>query len=544
MAYVNDHGRPEIIPNGDGQLTTASVVYFFDHDEWVVGEEAVKMIIVDSGNVARYFKRRMGQDGADLQFYGRSYSPMDLQSILLTKLREDAVDLLGSDVKDAVITVPAHFNSAQRAATREAGTRAGLNVCSVLNEPTAAAVAFGLDRVGQDQRFLVFDLGGGTFDVTVMQITGNRLTTIATAGEPNLGGVNWDERLVGGMVTTFHRQFGIDLREHRVAFQELYERCVLAKISLSTKDQAVVPVHCQGKRTVVKITRSRYEKMCADLVDRCGATTDSAIKKARVVPADLHDILMVGGSTRMPMVHQLIRDRFGREPNVHTNPDHTVAYGAALAGVYRHRPSHPALQQIAARPKPRPQATGALPRPQPTQSAVSDKPRGARIGLADGGHIAEQMLLQPSRSLPRFEIQERTGVTLGIVVLDRDHQEQVVPLIAEGTILPAIKRGRFVYAFDGMTAVRVEVTEGSGNNRSDVNVVGKVELTGLPPRPKGTPLEVIYEYGQDQILRVGVIDVETGAEKHGTIRFAGGAKSLPPFVPPPRFRTGSPDAGT
>ena len=250
MAYVNRYGKPEIVTNAEGHRTTPSVVHFYDSDGCVVGEEAVKMVVVDPHNVVRFIKRHMGEEHFRLDFFGHDYTPQEISALVLKKLKEDAEELLGMDIHDAVVTVPAYFNSAQRGATAEAGKVAGLNVLSIINEPTAAAIAYGLDRIGDNRKLLVFDLGGGTFDVTVMEIRGTRLTTIASDGNAELGGKDWDDRLLNYVAEEFAAEHGLDPRDDASPYQELYERCLQAKISLSTKDRAVIPVNYRGKRMV------------------------------------------------------------------------------------------------------------------------------------------------------------------------------------------------------------------------------------------------------------------------------------------------------
>jgi molecular chaperone DnaK len=547
MSYVNLYGKPEIIANAEGHATTASVVHFYDEDAVVVGEEAVKMVVIDPSNVVRFIKRNMGEEDFALEFFGKSFTPQEVSALILRKLKEDAEEMLGVTITDAVVTVPAYFNSAQRGATSEAGAIAGLNVLSIINEPTAAAIAYGLDRIGGQRKLLVFDLGGGTFDVTVMEIKGTKLTTIASDGNAELGGKDWDDCLLNHVAHVFEEKFGLDPRDEPAPYQELYERVLHAKISLSNKDKAVIPVNFRGKRMVVNITRDQFEILTQHLVQQCEDTANIVLEKARLGWHELDDVLLVGGSTRMPMVRDLLKTLSGRDPADGVNPDECVALGAALAGVFRHRPNHPALlskrQAMADRarelkrvatspleaPPPRKHLLGAhrpVPAPAPAlRPAPPSRPGALAIGLPDGGPgVANLAADQPAgpMGLPDVAIQDATTHPLGIVVLDRNREERVVELIPEGTHLPHEFRGRFAYAYENMTAVRVEVTEGTGHHRDEVTVIGRVELTGLPPRPRGTPIEVIYSYDVDQILQVDVIDVETGHSRHVSIQFTGG----------------------
>src|SRR5262245_35717433 len=306
MAIVTEFGKPEIIANSEGFPTTPSVVHFYDEDACVVGEEAVKMVVIDPENVVRFVKRHMGEEDFTLDFFGRSYTPQEISALILRKLKEDAEELLGREIRDAVVTVPAYFHSAQRGATAEAGTIAGLNVLSIINEPTAAAIAYGLDRIGGQRKLLVLDLGGGTFDVTVMEIKGTKLSTIASDGNAELGGKDWDDRLLDYVAQEFFDKYQIDPRDDPAPYQELYERVLHAKISLSTKDKAVIPVNHRGHRLAVKVDRELFEDLTKDLVQQCEDTSTLVLEKAALKWPDIDDVLLVGGSTRMPMVRNML----------------------------------------------------------------------------------------------------------------------------------------------------------------------------------------------------------------------------------------------
>lgn len=517
MAVVDRFGKPVIVTNAEGQPTTASVVHFYDREACVVGEEAVKMVVVDPANVVRFIKRSMGEPDFSLEFFSHSYTPQEMSAIILKKMRDDAEEALGQPVTDAVITVPAYFNSAQRGATAEAGSIAGLNVLSIINEPTAAAIAYGLERLGGNKRLLVFDLGGGTFDVTIMEIRGISFRTIASDGNAELGGKDWDDRLLNHVAEQFADRFGLDPRDDPQPYQELYERCLHAKISLSTKPKAVIPVNFRGHRMVVTVTRDEFERMTQDLVEQCADTCDLVLDKAGMKWADLDEVLLVGGSTRMPMIRDTLRRLAGRVEAAGVNPEECVALGAALAGVLRHRPDHPALvphRQALARRARDLRRGGSLPPPPDTEARPDPTTPDARRGVVDaatappptaGGREGGMGYL----GLPPVKITDVTSHPLGIVVLDRSLNERVVTLIPEATALPCEKKGRFAYAYDNMTAVRVEVTEGTGTRREDVKVIGEVVLEDLPPRPKGTPIEVVYRYGLNQILEIDIVDLQT-----------------------------------
>jgi molecular chaperone DnaK (HSP70) len=320
-----------------------------------------------------------------------------------------------------------------------------------------------------------------------------------------------------------------------------------AKISLSTKDKAVIPVNHRGHRLAVKVDRELFEDLTKDLVQQCEDTSNLVLEKAGMAWSELDDVLLVGGSTRMPMIRNMLIRLSNKEPVAGVNPDECVALGAALAGVFRHRPDHPALKE---KREERETRAKTVKREIADNRAPAREPRGAVIGLAYGGHVAEEAVRAareaseaaeaaasgdgfPETSpevateidrdgLPAVAIEDVTTHPLGIIVLDKNRQERVVELIPERTRLPYEYKGRFAYAYENMTAVRVEVTEGAGGSRDEVTVIGKVELTGLPPRPRGTPIEVLYRYGVDQILKVQVVDVESGVSREVAIRFAGG----------------------
>ena len=513
MAVVDRFGKAAIIPNGEGHSITPSVIHFYDSEACVVGEEAVKMVVVDPSNVVRFIKRAMGEQDFALEFFGRAYTPQELSALILRKLKEDAEEVLGTEIADAVITVPAYFNSAQRGATAEAGQIAGMNVLSIINEPTAAAIAYGLDRLGGHRRLMVFDLGGGTFDVTLMEIDGISFRTIASDGNAELGGKDWDDRLLNYVAEQFLERFGLDPRDDAQPYQELYERCLQAKISLSTKPRAVIPVNFRGNRMVVNVTREEFEAMSADLVEQCSETCALVLQKGQMTWSDLDEVLLVGGSTRMPMVRDMLRALSGDKVAPGVSPEESVALGAALAGVLRHRPRHPALlaqrELLARRARQISRAEGAeqqsVPPAEPAAPPEPERPDApASPGLAP------------------VQVTDATSHPLGVVVLDRDLRERVASLIPEATPLPCERKGRFAYAYDGMTAVRVTVTEGVGESRDEVEVIGDVVLENLPSRPRGTPIDVIYRYTVNQILEVDVKDVETGAIHRARMDLKGG----------------------
>jgi molecular chaperone DnaK len=480
MAVIDQFGKSTIVPNADGHPTTPSVVHFYEPGACVVGEEAVKSVVADPANSIQFVKRLMGDD-IKMEFHGEEYTPQAISALILKKLKTDAEEALGHPVSNAVITVPAYFNSAQRAATAEAGRLAGLNVLSMINEPTAAAIAHGLEKFGDERRVMVFDLGGGTFDVTIMDIGGITFKTVASDGNAELGGKDWDDRLVNHVAEAFAASHDIDPRDDPQPYQELYERCLAAKLALTTKPKAVVPVNYMGKREAITITRETFESITEDLVGQCEDTANMLLAGQDIGWSDIDEVLLVGGSTQMPMIRTMV-ERLAKDANFPgVSPDEGVAVGANLAGVLRHQPKHPALKSV--------------------RAALKDRARAKKAG-ATAPTPAPQ-------GIPKVEIQDACTHPLGVIALDSDLNEMVVTIIEKTTPVPAECHGRFAYAYDGMTAVQVEVTEGAGSNRDEVFVVGAIVLEDLPPRPRGTPIDVIYRYNVNQILEVDVVDVET-----------------------------------
>jgi molecular chaperone DnaK len=492
MAVLNQFGKSTIVANADGHPTTPSVVHFYEPGACVVGEEAVKSVVADPPNSIRFVKRLMGED-ITMAFYGEEYTPQAISALILKKLKGDAEEALGQEIEDAVITVPAYFNSAQRAATAEAGRLAGLNVLSMINEPTAAAIAHGLEKFGDERRVLVFDLGGGTFDVTVMDIGGITFKTVASDGNAELGGKDWDDRLVNHVAETFAERHGIDPRDDPQPFQELYERCLAAKLALSTKPKAVIPVNYQGKREAITVTRETFEEITDDLVAQCKDTTNLLLESQGLSWDDIDEVLLVGGSTKMPMIREMVEGLAENAVFPGISPDESVAVGANLAGVLRHQPKHPALKSV--------------------RQALKDRASGKKKPLPAEAPAKE--------SIPSVEIQDACTHPLGVIALDGELNEMIVTIIDKATPVPAERKGRFAYAYDGMTAVQVEVTEGAGSNRDEVFVVGQIILDDLPPRPRGTPIDVVYRYNMNQILEVDVVDVETKTAQSARLHLLG-----------------------
>lgn len=479
-AWVDEQGEAHVVPSAEGRLVTPSVLHFPDADTCIVGDHALRMVVADASNIVRFVKQTMGIEAHTLPIHGTGRSPQELSAIILRKLKRDAEAHLGCECRRAVITVPAYFNGAQRAATQEAGLLAGFEVLSIVNEPTAAAIAHSIATLGRTQRVMVFDLGGGTFDVTLMDVDGPTLRTRISDGNAELGGKDWDERLVELVAQRAADDLGADPRATPSGAQELYERCVAAKIQLSTRPRASIPVRAGDARTTVQVTREEFEEATAPLVAQCAATCRHVLERAGLGWEDVDDVLLVGGSTRMPMVRAMLEQQRGHPPLDTLDAETCVAAGAAYAAVLRHRPDHPAVSVLRARMAGRP--------------AAIDAP---------------------------IRVVDASTHTLGVVVFDAQGRECIKAIVPAATPLPCEHRARLAYAHDGMTSVRVEVTEGEGSVRDEVTIVGRVILDNLRPRPRGTPIDVTYRFGEDAMLEVSVTDVETGIEERAHVALAG-----------------------
>jgi molecular chaperone DnaK len=492
IAYIDEFDKPVVITNQENKPITPSVVNFYDQDTFVVGDEAVNRMIADKENTVGFIKRRMGDAEFKLNIHGKLYTPQEISALILKKLRRDAEIYfqnqgLEVEVKDAVITVPAYFGMEQRGATKEAGELAGLNVLMIINEPTAAALAFGINKLGKDQTVFVFDLGGGTFDVTILEIKGNEINMIASDGDPELGGKDWDDVLVTCCSKAFKEKYGEDPQDDPNSYQELYERVLKGKISLSKLPKTQIQVSHIGKRDNIEITREKFEDLSKDLLAQCRSLSERVLEKANKNWSDIDTVLLVGGCTYMPMVRQMVKSISAKEPSTDVNPDQCVAIGAAYQARYR---------------------------------VVEEEV--LKVKEKKGEKEAEKLKKTLLGSLPDIRVTECVAKSLGIIVLDDNGKEIVVEMIAEQTEIPSRIEGDFGYAYDNQTAIRAEVTEGKGNVRDEVSVVGELLLEKLPPRRKGTPIKVIYIYNRDKTLDIEVIDVETGKKGQGKVALGGG----------------------
>ena len=460
VVAVLEAGDPVVIPNAEGSRTTPSVVAFSKAGEVLVGEVAKRQAITNPDRTFRSIKRHMGESWKSDDVDGKRYTPQEISARILMKLKRDAEAYLGDTVNQAVITVPAYFDDAQRTATKEAGTIAGLEVLRIINEPTAAALAYGLDKGSQDETVLVFDLGGGTFDVSVLEIGDGVFEVKSTHGDTNLGGDDWDQRVIDWLVTQFKNAQGVDLAADRMAIQRLKEAAEKAKIELSQVQSTQInlpfitanangPLHLDET-----LTRAKFQEMTSDLIERCRIPFEQALKDASVSKGDLHHVILVGGSTRMPAVVELVQSLTGKEPNKSVNPDEVVAVGAAVqAGVLR-------------------------------------------------GDVKDVLLL------------DVTPLSLGI----ETKGGVMTKLIERNTTIPTKKTEVFTTAEDMQPSVEIHVLQGEREMASYNKTLGKFQLVELPPAPRGVPqIEVTFDIDANGIVHVSAKDRATNREQSMTI---------------------------
>jgi len=461
IAHVNEHGVPEMIENAEGQRTTPSAV-LFDGDEIIVGSYAKENAVVYPGQVAEHVKRHMGDKLYHFEYRGRKYSASEISSFILNKLKKDAEEKLGESIEDVVITVPAYFGDTQRRATIEAGEMAGLRVTQLINEPTAAAYSYGLHQLGKDQRVLVFDLGGGTFDVTVIEILGDRIEVKATNGDHQLGGTDWDETLIRYVADKFESMYGISPYIDEEDYQALKEKTLSAKISLSNLPRVNIIYGCKGKTIKEEITRERFEEIASRLVDQCRMLTELVLREANYKKTQIDVVLLAGGATRMPSVVTMLREYFGKEPNKSLNPDQCVALGAAV------------------------------------KAALLKKERWALPGEREVWGLPSKM-----------EDINVTSHSFGLAVLKEGELVNSI-IIPKNTPYPKEKsRSDYVTSYDNQETLDIYVLEGEAEDPRDCELVGSYQIYDIPKRSAGeTRLKVTYRYNENQIVEVKAIDLK------------------------------------
>jgi len=471
IAYLNEQlGKAEIIPNKESERITPSVVMFED-ESVIVGRIARDAAVAESDRVVEFVKREMGKSLEDFSFElnGKNFSAETISAFILKKLKNDAEDYLGRPITDAVITVPAYFNDAERNATKNAGTIAGLNVIRIINEPVAAALAYGLDKLGKDQTVFVFDLGGGTFDVTIIKIEGNNINMIATNGDHRLGGKDWDDAIIGYVSEKFQQEHGLDPLDDRQAYQDLQNRAVQAKITLTQRPKAKIFCTYAGKMLTIELTREKFEELTSVLVERCRSLSEYVLEEVKLSWNDIDTVLLAGGSTRMPMIKEMLKKITGKQLCEEVNPDECVALGAAY--------------------------------------------QAGMLKLA--GEVSANPMVNKLKSI---EIHLINSHTLSTALWDDQTESNYkYPMIPKMTRIPTQKQGNFRTAFDNQTTVKIEVLEGEADALEDLTKLGECLLTGLPPRPKGQAIEVVFNYNEDGMLEINAQDKATGIKANAVI---------------------------
>jgi molecular chaperone DnaK len=463
---VMEGGEAVVIPNAEGARTTPSVVGFSKKGEKLVGQVAKRQAVSNPENTVYSIKRHMGDANYRVTLQGKQYKPQEISAMILQKLKSDAEAYLGEEIKQAVITVPAYFNDAQRQATKDAGTIAGLDVLRIINEPTAASLAYGLDKADIEQTIFVYDLGGGTFDVSILELGGGVFEVKSTSGDTHLGGDDFDQRIVNYLLAEFRKIEGIDLSKDKAVLQRLTDAAEKAKIELSgvASTNINLPFLTVGpdgepKHLDVDLTRAQFQKMTEDLLEKTLVSMRQALSDAKLSPNDIDKVILVGGATRMPAVVELVENFTGKKPYKNINPDEAVAIGAAIqAGVL-------------------------------------------------GGEVKDILLL------------DVTPLTLGIETLGGI----ATPLIQRNTTIPTKKSQIFSTAADNQPSVEIHVLQGERGIASENKTLGRFTLSGIPPAPRGIPqIEVTFDIDANGILHVNAKDLGTGKQQSISIQKPGG----------------------
>lgn len=456
---IMEGGKPVVIPNSEGDYLTPSIVSFTKTGERIVGTLAKRQLIVNPDRTVKSIKRKMGTD-YKVKIDNKEYTPQEISSMILQKMKLDAESYLETKIDKAVITVPAHFDDAQRQATKDAGTIAGLEVVRILNEPTAAAMAYGFDKQQKTQTIVVFDLGGGTFDVSVLEIGEGVYQVLGTAGDNFLGGDDWDERIMNWILNKFYEEYSIDLKIQKEALQKILEASERAKIELSSKEETIIKIpfitsDATGPKHInYTLTRKEFEEMTKDLVERLRIPVEESFKAANLRYNQIDEVILVGGATRMPMVQEMARKIFNKEPRKDIDPDKVVALGAAV-----------------------------------------------QAGIIEG-NVKEMVLL------------DVTSLSLGVETAGGGFTK----IIPRNTQIPVKKTKIFTTVQDGQSIVEVHVLQGERELAKYNKSLARFELVGIPPAPKGIPkIEVTFEIDADGILHVGAVDLATGNKQRVVI---------------------------
>jgi molecular chaperone DnaK len=468
MAIVDDLGQPMIIHNNKGETLTPSAV-LIRGEERVVGKPARNSALARPNNVAMFVKRQMGKANYTFSCEGHEYTPEELSGLILRKLKQDAEGALGEEVREAVITVPAYFGDLERNRTRAAGKIAGLNVIDIINEPTAAAIAYGLSRGGTNEKILVYDLGGGTFDVTIMEVDGGDLRVLTSNGDRKLGGVDFDEKLAVYFAEKFVTDFKMQPLDDPRSYQDFRDRAESAKIDLSDAEEVPVSLSAGGNFLDLDVQRAQFEKLIEHYIDQTRSLTEKALSDANLRPDQVDKVLLVGGSTRIPAVQRMVRDLIGKEPETGVHPDEVVAIGAAI---------------------------------------YAANERGVAVRDTSG------------KELPPAVIRNVTAHSLGV---QAENYGTLVNsrLINKDSPIPASGQDTFTTLSDNQTEVKIIILQGEDDDPEMCEKVGEAGvLTGIPPRPRGTvPILVTLEYDKSGIVHLHAREGESGRELNTTIEY-------------------------